>query len=96
MLSRTAVFVTAMICGTILVLSFVGALIVLALNNRSTEVLTLVVIVPVVSILIAVLRRVAKIEEKAEQIKVLANGNTSRLIEAVVAAPAQPATTEVS
>jgi Kef-type K+ transport system membrane component KefB len=96
MLDRPAIIVTGILCATVLLLSFVAALTLLAYNGRSTEVLTMVLIAPLVGLLVAVLRRIAKLEEKATQIQTQTNGAQTRLIEAVVAAPAQPVQTEVS
>lgn len=92
MLERPAVAITAIVAATLLLLSFVSALTFLAYTGHSTETLAFVIITPVVGLLVALLRKMGRIEEKASQIQHQTNGNTSRLLDAVL--PAQPDTNQ--
>jgi len=84
MFSRTSVVVTAIVAGTLVILSFVGALTFLAYKGKATETLAFVLIAPIVGLLIALTRKMAKLEQQAAQIQHQTNGTTTRLLDAAL------------
>lgn len=62
MWQRPAVLVTALLCATFVVSLFVVALALLAYSGHSTEALTAAVVIPIVSLLVNVSRRLSNIE----------------------------------
>jgi len=56
-MNRPSVIITGMLCMTAIVLAFVGALVFLALHDRSSEALTVAVVTPLVGALVAILGR---------------------------------------
>jgi len=73
-MNRPSVMITGLLCATVIVLAFVGSIVFLALNDRSTEALTITVVTPLVGALVAILsrqkdtqRQVAELTAKVDQ-----------------------------
>lgn len=62
-----AVMITAILCVTLLLITFVGAIAWLAATNHSTEVLTVVIISPLVAVLASVVGRLRSVEKAVDQ-----------------------------
>jgi hypothetical protein len=62
MITRPSVLITTIVCGTLVLLAFVGALVFLTFNGRGTEALTVAVVAPIVGMLVSVSQRVQRIE----------------------------------
>ncbi len=84
MFERTSVVISAIVAVTLMVLSFVSALTFLAYKGKTTETLAFVVITPIVGLLVAVLRKLSKVEQQAAQIQHQTNGTTTRLLDAAL------------
>ncbi len=84
MLSRASVAVAAIIGAVVVIVSFVGALTLLALNDKTSEVLVALVVTPVVGLLIAVLRKMTRLDERTSQIQHQTNGTNTRLLDKVL------------
>ena len=78
MLSRTAVWVTALLCATLIALGLMGGIVALAMTGHPVDVLTSVFSIGNLGTLIYVLAKVKAIEHNT-------NGTTSKLTDAIIA-----------
>jgi len=70
MLTRPSIAVAAIAAATLVVLGFVTAIVILAVNDKSTEGLVLAVVTPVLGMLVSVMNRVRSIESKVDAVQV--------------------------
>ena len=70
MLTRPSIAVAAIVAATFVVLGFVTAIVLLALNDKSTEALTFAVVTPIIGMLVSVMGRVRSIESKVDAVAV--------------------------
>jgi len=70
MLTRPSIAVAAIAAATFVVLGFVTAIVLLALNDKSTEALTFAVVTPIIGMLVSVMGRVRSIESKVDAVAV--------------------------
>lgn len=66
MLNNPKVAMTLIIAVTVVVLSFVAGLVVLAWHGRSTEALTVAVVTPLIAALVSVMQRMKSTEAKID------------------------------
>lgn len=70
MLTRPSIAIAAIAAATFVVVAFVTAIVILAVNDKSTEALTFAVVTPVVGMLVSVMGRVRSIESKVDAVAV--------------------------
>lgn len=66
MLTRPSIAIAAITAITVVLLAFVAAVVVLAMNGKSTEALTFAIVTPIVGMLVSVMNRVRSIESKVD------------------------------
>ena len=75
MLTRPGVAIAGIIAVTVILVAFASAIVVLALNDKSTEALTFAIVAPVVGMLATVMGRVRSIESKVDAAAVTNNAD---------------------